>query len=77
MEGVSCSSKKGKVYLYRTKIDEIQAKKSMVQDLLARAFDGSESHLIASLLQDREVRRDELTEIRRLIDEEKGEGEDE
>ena len=70
-KGYVTRSKKGKVYLYRARVNEVQAKKTMVQDLLERAFDGSESHMVATLLHDREVRSDELAEIRRLIDVEK------
>ena len=72
-KGYVTRSKQGKVYLYRAQVNEIQAKKTMVQDLLERAFDGSESHMVATLLNDREVHRDELAEIRRLIDDEKEE----
>ena len=31
-------TKKGKMYLYKAKVSEVQAKKSMLQDLLDRAF---------------------------------------
>ena len=61
--------KNGKAYYYRAKVGEDQAKRSMVQDLLDRAFGGSESHLVASLLKNHDVRKDELNEIKRLIDE--------
>ena len=61
--------KSGKAYYYRAKVGEDQAKRSIVQDLLDRAFGGSESHLVASLLKNHDVRKEELNEIKRLIDE--------
>ncbi len=46
----------------------------MLQDLLERAFGGSEVHMIATLLNNREVRKEEINEIKRLIsDQEKEE----
>ena len=72
-KGYVTRKKKGKVYLYRAKVSEVQAKKSMLQDLIERAFDGSESHMIATLLNSREIRKEELNEIRRLIEDEKKE----
>ena len=64
-------NKKGKAYYYRARVGEDQAKRSMLQDLLDRAFGGSESHLVASLLKHRDVRKEELNEIKRLIGENK------
>ncbi|MFA6472234.1 MAG: BlaI/MecI/CopY family transcriptional regulator [Candidatus Latescibacterota bacterium] len=63
--------KQGKAHLYRAFVDEEQALKSMAQDLLATAFGGSESLLVASLLKNRDVHPDELEKIERLIDEQK------
>ena len=59
--------KNGKAYYYSAKVAEDQARSSIVQDLLKRAFAGSEAHLVASLLKDRDVRREELNEIKSLI----------
>ncbi|MFC1693058.1 BlaI/MecI/CopY family transcriptional regulator [Candidatus Latescibacterota bacterium] len=72
-KGFVSRSKKGKVYLYKAKVNEIQAKKSMLQNLLKHAFNGSESQLVATLLRDRELHSKEMKEIRRLIEEEKEE----
>ena len=74
-KGYVTRKKKGKVYFYQAKVGEVQAKKSMLQDLLERAFNGSESHMVATLLNSREVQKDELQEIRRLIEEKKREEE--
>ena len=45
----------------------------MIQDLLEKAFNGSESHMVATLLKTGEVRKEEMEEIKRLIDNQKKE----
>ncbi|MBT4485222.1 MAG: hypothetical protein HOC71_16270 [Candidatus Latescibacteria bacterium] len=72
-KGYVTRRKKGKVYLYKAKMPENQAKKFMIQDLLEKAFNGSESHMVATLLKTREVRKEEMEEIKRLIDNQKKE----
>lgn len=74
-KGYVTRTKKGKAYLYKAKVSEVQAKKSMLQDLIDRAFNGSESHMIATLLNGKEIRTNERKKIRRLIDEVKKEKE--
>jgi len=66
-KGYVTREKRGKAYYYRAKVAEGQAKRSMVQDLLERAFGGSESHLMASLLENREMPHEEITRIKHLI----------
>ena len=39
----------------------------MIQNLLVNAFDGSESLVIAALLDRSDIREEELEEIRRLV----------
>ena len=63
--------KLGKTHLYRAAVNESQALREMARELLSKAFGGSESLLVASLLKDREVNPDELAEIERLIEERK------
>lgn len=63
--------KQGKVYLYKALVGENEAKKKMVEDILARVFDGSESSMVATLLSGKDVQEDELNEIRRIVDDEK------
>ena len=45
----------------------------MTRDLVERAFGGSVEHLLMTLLDDKELGRDELAELRRRIDEQLGE----
>ena len=66
-KGYVTRKKLGKAFQYKAKVGEDQAKRSMIQDLLKRAFGGSEGHMIATLLNNREVRKEEIDEIKRLI----------
>lgn len=70
-KGYVARRKQGKVYLYRAIVGEEDAKRSMLNDLLTRAFDGSEASMIATLLSGKNVGDDELAEIHRILDNEK------
>ena len=66
-KGYITRRKNGKAFLYRAKIHKSQARKTMIQDLLINAFDGSESLVVAALLDRSEIREEELEEIKRII----------
>ena len=66
-KGYITRRKKGKAFLYRAKIHKNEARRTMIQDLLVNAFDGSESLVVAALLDNRDIREEELEEIRRII----------
>ncbi len=70
-KGYVTRKKRGKVYLYKAKIDEENALKNIAQNLLKNAFKGSESLMMNALLKNRDVSREELEEIERLITEHK------
>jgi len=70
-KGYITRRKKGKTFMYSARIHEEQARKSVIQDILSRVFDGSESLMVAALLKNREVDSNELAEIERLIAEHK------
>ena len=72
-KGYITRRKKRKTHLYKPRVHEEQAKKSFVQDILSRVFDGSESLMVAALLKNREIDRKEIDEIERLINERKKE----
>ncbi len=61
--------KESRAYLYRAKVREEEARRGMVGELLDQVFEGSESSLVASLLDRRDLRPDELVKIERLISE--------
>lgn len=66
-KGYIIRRKKGKAFYYRAKIHKDQARKTMIQDLLVDAFDGSESLVVAALLDRSDIREEELEEIKRII----------
>ncbi len=61
--------KAGRGYLYRAVVQQQQARHQMLGDLLGRAFQGSAQDLVAALLDSERISENELTEIRRLLDE--------
>jgi BlaI family transcriptional regulator, penicillinase repressor len=70
-KGYASRRKDGKTFLYRPKIREDEARIIMARDLVETVFAGSESLLVASLLERGDVRPGELAEIERLISERK------
>ena len=66
-KGYVTRRKEGKAFLYHAKIREEQAREGMARNLLENAFAGSESLLVASLLERRDIRPEELQKIERLI----------
>ena len=74
-KGYITRHKHGKSYLYRALLDEESALKNMAQNLLKTAFKGSESLMVTALLNNHNVRIEELDEIERLISDQKRRGE--
>lgn len=58
----------GRAYLYEPRVQRGTALGKMVDDLCERAFEGSASLLVSQLLERSSPDRDELDEIRRVID---------
>ena len=64
----------GRGYAYRACVKVEEARKSMLTDLIQRAFNGSASALVTALVKHGMMRRDDLEKARRLIKQaEKGE----
>jgi len=59
----------GKAFLYRAKVKKTEAGQSMLRYLLEKAFDGSESQVVAALFDHGRIPKNELDAIKRLIDE--------
>jgi BlaI family transcriptional regulator, penicillinase repressor len=64
----------GRTFVFLPQLNEDKVKKTAARDLLERVFGGSVGSLVAHLLKDERVSRDELDELRRLIDRERGQG---
>ncbi len=63
-------------HIYEAAMEQEQAQKKLVRDLLAKAFDGSVRKLVVQALQAGEISSEELQEIRQLLGEH-GSGDDE
>jgi BlaI family transcriptional regulator, penicillinase repressor len=61
----------GRTFIYRAAVDEQSVTSNMSEHLLDRLFEGSLSDLVCHLLQTRDVSRDELVKIEKLIAERK------
>ena len=59
--------KQGKKYVYSAKVQQEQAHKSMICDLLNRAFEGSFSHMVAALMDIQNVSDEDIVKIEQLI----------
>jgi predicted transcriptional regulator len=73
-KGYITRRKESRAFLYRAKVREEEARRGMVSDLLEHVFEGSESSLVSSLLDRRDLRPEELEKIERLIAERKRRG---
>jgi len=58
-----------RTYVYQATISRQAARRSMLGDLLERAFEGSPSLLISSLVEQNRITESELREIQKLIGE--------
>jgi len=70
-KGYISRRKESRAFLYRAKVHEEEARRGMVHDLLEHVFEGSESSLVSSLLDRREIHQEELEKIEQLIIERK------
>ena len=68
-KGVVDHRKVGRQFVYRPTVTEDVVRRSMVSELLERAFAGDAAALVSHLLSEHEVDADELEELQALIDE--------
>lgn len=61
-----------RAHVYRPAVPKEAMQTSLVDDLLEKAFGGSASQLVQRALQTKRMSRDEIAEIRRLIDSAEG-----
>lgn len=57
----------GRTFVFYPLVEEHEFKQSATRDLVERVFGGSAGQLMAHLLENEEVSREELDEIRKLI----------
>jgi predicted transcriptional regulator len=65
--------KQGNTYLFSPRITEEQVAGRVLDDVVDRVFDGSTAAVMLSLFDARQINKDELQELRELIDRKLGE----
>ena len=65
--------KQGKKFVYSVKVHQHQANRSMINELMNRAFNGSASLMVAALLDSRNISEEDIDRIEQLIAERKKE----
>lgn len=73
-KGYLSRRREGRAFLYTPTVPQGQAQRSMLVDLVTRAFGGSAALMVAALLESSTVRDKELREIKRLIAQREREG---
>lgn len=73
-KGIVTRDEHAKAHIYKAVPTEAQTQKSLVSDLLERAFRGSALKLVQHVLETKAASREELAEIRRMITEAEKEG---
>ena len=71
-KGLVARVEEGRGHIYRTTLSESQAQRHLVTDLLDKAFGGSSLKLMIQALAAKKASKDELAEIRKLLDEQGG-----
>jgi BlaI family transcriptional regulator, penicillinase repressor len=71
-KGLLVRDERGRTHVYRAAQAEAATQRRLAGDLMSRAFGGSARKLVAAALSSRRATPAELDEIRRLIDEMKG-----
>lgn len=72
MKGTVTRNEDARAHVYEARQPAASTKKQLVGDLLQRAFAGSASQLMLHALAGRKASREEIDEIRRMLDEYEG-----
>ncbi len=67
-KGVLASETRGRERVYRPLISEGDVKRSMVSSLVSTLFKGDSKALLAHLVNEGEIEKDELDQLKQLID---------
>ena len=57
-----------RTHIYQSRLTEEQTQRQLIRDLMDRAFGGSSSKLVLQALASKRASTDELTEIRRMLE---------
>ena len=61
-------TKRGRAFVYRTRVGRADARRRALKELVSRFFDGSPEELVLDLVQNEDLDEHELERIRRQID---------
>ena len=67
-KGVVDHRAEGRKFIYRPTVSEAEVRRSMVDELTERLFDGNVAALVSHLLKDHESSPEEVEALRRIID---------
>jgi len=68
-KGLLARDEQERTHIYQAVVSEAQTQRHLVKDLLERAFGGSAEKLIVAALGKKKASKEELSQIRRIIDE--------
>lgn len=68
-KGFVTTRKSGQAYLYKPKVTRERIVKSRLTDMVDQLFDGAAAPLVLQLMEQESFTSDEITRLRRLIDE--------
>ena len=71
-KGLVTRDETSRTHIYAARIPQQQTQRQLVGDLIAKAFGGSAAKLVMHALSTHPASKEELAEIRRLIEQEKG-----
>jgi predicted transcriptional regulator len=68
-KGYVTHEKVGRAFIYHPRVDERQARRRALKHLMTRLFDGSPSLLVLNVLEDDQIDPQELSRLKKLIEE--------
>ena len=67
-KGVVTHRSEGRQYVYRACLEPDEVQRSMVSEFVERLFQGDSAALVNHLIEEHEIDRDELDELKRLVE---------
>ena len=68
-KGYVAHEKVARAFVYRPRVDARQARRQALRHLVKRMFDGSPSLLVLNVLEDEQIEAEELSRLKKLIEE--------
>lgn len=73
LKGYVSHRKDGRAFVYEPSVEAEEAAQTLVERMVDRVFQGSPVKLLAHLVSDGDIERDDLVRMRRMLDERLGE----